>query len=705
MTGHFNLYQSGILRAAFLLDNDSVLVEELDARTLKMGAAARLTRLTPDKIRELKKNYSLDVGFILSNLEVFGKDFKNAGDSVESLGQSYEKYIEKEGVVVFAGRKGANPVDITLCHGEPAAFTACARDAVSVLVKEGFEKATSLSLWDGAGISRAEYPVVPLGTAMVPMRDGVKLATEIWKPDTDEKVPAILVRTPYGRLGKVNEYYRFVMRGYAVCIQDVRGQGDSEGEYVPKFYEKNDGYDTLEFLAAQPFCSGIGMFGGSYLGDTQWSAAASGSPHLKALVSIVTAGDSFTDLPRKGGALASGTMAWAFSVKEKQFDKGIMERLDWPKIMKMRPIRDIPEMVFGEPIGFWSKWCSHEKYDDFWEACNWHAQKDSLRVPALIVSGWYDDNGMATTQALEIAETYSPADKKVVLGPWIHVGNGHREVHGVGFGNNALRYDLDLLYQQWFDYRLKGMKNPIAEGDRVEYYSVGENLWKTCNHWPPENSCPVDLYLSSGGKANSSLGNGKLFFAAPIDEGFDSYSFDPENPAPHIIDPAENELCVPEDYTEMEKRDDVLVYTSAPMEEDFAIAGDLYVEFYAESSAPDTDWVVRVTDVDEAGRSVRLCDGLLRAKFRNGFDRMDLLVPGKIEKYGIRTTKIAVCFHKGHRIRLQITSGAENYIFPNPNTGNNFFEDTQSEIAKQKIHHGGAHLSKVVLPAVKAPAL
>ena len=575
----------------------------------------------------------------------------------------------------------------------------CARDAVTVLVREGFEHLTCLPAWEKAGVSKPEYRVVCKGTTMVAMRDGARLATEIWVPDTAGKVPAILVRTPYGRLAKANEYYRFVMRGYAVCIQDIRGLGDSEGEYVPKFHEKDDGFDTLEFLAAQPFCDGkIGMFGASYLGCTQWSAAASGSQHLKAIVSIVTSGDPFTDLPRKGGAFNSGMMAWAFSVKEKQYSEKNAEGLDWPAIMKMRPIKDVPERVFGEPIGFWSKWCAHEKYDEFWEACNWFAHKDKIKVPALIVSGWYDDNGMATSQALEIAETYPLADKKAILGPWIHVGNANREVHGVKFGNNALRYDLDLLYQEWFDHKLKGLENGISGGPRVEYYSVGDNRWMSCDHWPPENTRSTELYLSSGGSANSSGGDGTLSFSPPGSEGFDAYLFDPENPAPHIIDPAENEICVPEDYTEMEKRGDVLVYTSGAMERELAIAGDLLVEFYAGSSAPDTDWIVRVTDVDENGRSIRLCDGLLRAKFRNGFDRIDLLSPGKIERYRIRTTKIANTFLKGHRIRLEITSGAENYIFPNPNTGANFFEDTESRRSEQKIFHGGAYPSRIILP-------
>ena len=311
---------------------------------------------------------------------------------------------------------------------------------------------------------------------------------------------------------------------------------------------------------------------------------------------------------------------------------------------------------------------------------------------------WYDDNGMGTTEACEVVKDYDNSNKKIILGPWMHNANSRREIHNIPFGNNCLRDDLDLLYQLWFDRHLKGIENGVDKGNAVEYYIVGDNKWAYSSTWPPENCSLTDLYIDSNGNANSSIGDGRIVFEKPQKVCEDSYIFDPENPAPHIVDMSENELGVPEDYSNMEKRSDVLIYTSDTLTDDITIAGDVYVEFYADSSAKDTDWVVRLTDVGPNGKSIRLCDGLLRAKFRKNFNKIELLEPGKIEKYTIKTSKIANTFKAGHKIRLQITSGAENYIFPNPNTGDNFFNDTKSIKATQKIYHGGEYESKIKLP-------
>lgn len=694
MNTTFALYQSGVLRGEFVVKGAEAFVCETDARG---GEISALCLLDEDRNKYFMRLYNINLAHIRDNLQEYAHLASELPVKISApWGQFYEQWGS---VGHYAGRRGAYPMDFTVRDGRAVAFTVAARDFVTVLVLRGYEEFTILKQWSKIKVSPPVYGVRNIGTMMVEMRDGVRLATEIWLPDTDEKVPVILTRTPYGRLSKANDYFRFVARGYAVCIQDVRGCGDSEGIFQPKYFETEDGDDTLNFIVEQSFCNGnIGMFGASYLGCTQWAAAASGNAHLKAIVSIVTSGDPFTDLPRKGGAFASGVMAWAFSLADRKHKKENMERVDWGEIMRLRPLKDIPEMVLGEKIPFWTEWCHHERYDHFWERCNWFTNRHKINVPALIVSGWYDDNGAATTQALEIVADYPSQDRKVILGPWMHQGNGRREIHGIEFGVDALRYDLDLCYQLWFDNKLKGVENGIERGARVEYYEVGSEVWKSCDNWPPEDIVLTPLYIGSSGSAQSSGGDGVLSFESFDQEHCDSYLFDPDNPAPHIIDMSENEICVPENYSDMERRSDVLIYTSEPLTEPLSVAGDLSVEFYASSSAKDTDWIVRVTDVDEKGNSIRLCDGLLRAKFRNGFDRIDLLEPGKVEHYVIRMSKISCVFGQGHRIRLQVTSGAENYIFPNPNTGSNFFLDTDSLIAEQCVYHGGVFPSKVILP-------
>lgn len=696
MEKSLKLYLSGIHMADICFDGDEIYAAKLDTGNLVFG---EMEKLTAADVQYYKDNYYLDLAYIKENHKAIADALRAGAREFAASGQIYAKHEDYENI--YAGRKGANPADILFMDGDLRAFIAAGREWTSVLVQGGYEKYTPLALWDRQDISEASRPVRHLGTVMTPTRDGTALAAEVWLPSGTGPFNTILVRTPYGRLNYKN-FFRYVMRGYAVCVQDVRGRGGSGGEWVPKYHEMNDGSDTIDFIAAQSWSNGrVGMIGASYLGCTQWSAAASGNPRLLALVSIVTSGDPFTDLPRKGGALASGVMAWAFSVKDRDFDSSQMNRQDWAELLKLRPLKDIPAKIFGEDIGFWSKWCAHECYDDFWASCDWYASRDKIKAPAMIVSGWYDDNGMATAQALQATENYAAKDRKVILGAWMHNSNSRREIHGIPFSNNCIRYDLDVLYQMWFDNKLKGTDNGVDRGNPVEYYMAGKNKWLNCRNWPPEQASGRRLYLSCRGGANGSGGDGRLLSRPESAEACSSYIFDPLNPAPHLIDISENEICVPEDYREMEKRNDVLVYTSDGLDEDMMLAGDVYAEFYASSTAPDTDFVVRLTDVDEAGCSIRLCDGLLRAKFRNGFDKIDLLTAGKVEKYVIRATKIAWTIKKGHRIRLQITSGAENFIFPNPNTGNNFFEDTEANICANTVYNGGAYASHITLPVLR----
>lgn len=258
----------------------------------------------------------------------------------------------------------------------------------------------------------------------------------------------------------------------------------------------------------------------------------------------------------------------------------------------------------------------------------------------------------------------------------MHDGNSTRNINSLQLGTNALRYDIDLIFLKWFDKKLKNINNDIENRPNVEYYAVGKNEWKQANKWYPEYSKPVNYYLSA---------NNKLSLNAPETDVEEKYIFNPKDAPEHLIDISQNEICVPADYQEIEKRDDVIIFTTEEFEKETTIVGSAKITFYAKSSAKDTDFVVRLTEVDSKGRSMRLCDGFIRAKFREGVDKISLLEPGKIYKYEIVTTKIANTFLKGTKLRLQVMSGAKNYIFPNQNTGNNIFEDTEFINAEQTI--------------------
>ena len=269
-------------------------------------------------------------------------------------------------------------------------------------------------------------------------------------------------------------------------------------------------------------------------------------------------------------------------------------------------------------------------------------------------------------------------------------------MHGVSFGSKALRFDLDLLYFRWFERYLKGVENGVEKEAPVEYYTLGEERWKTAENWPVPQTVEKSLYLTSGGHANTSSGDGRLTWQAPEGEGSDTYRYDPQDPATHIVDMSENELEVPEDYTQEEKRQDILCYTTEPLPQDLTVTGDMAADLFISSTAPDTDFMVRVTDVDETGRSIKLADGVLSARYRNGFEKAEFLEQGQIARLKIRTTKLSNCFRKGHRIRVTVTSGAENFVFPNSNTREGYNSQT-TVVAENTLHHGGAHPSRLTL--------
>ena len=686
----FNLYVSGILYGKVDFALEAPRIRRLDVFTGSLGDWELIT----SEISEEYKSF-LKIDFLTLA--------KHAGEYVQALcgkGEfmvAGERYTSEDGVH-YLQRDVKFPCNKQVEDGELIAVYCPSREMVSLLVREGCEERTFLCQWRQTWPKEKLYPVTYAGAFDVSMRDGVVLSTDVYLPSSvTDKVPAVLVRTPYGKEGGCEVYYRYVQRGYAVVIQDVRGRNKSGGEWIPNYYEVEDGDETLNWIASQPWSSGsVGMVGGSYLGYVQWAAAASGNPHLKALISVVCAGSAFVDVPRRGGSLNSGMLAWAFSVSQKTFKPELMERDDWQEVLRIRPLSDIPKKALGYEVPFLDQWFRPRDNDEFWSRSDWQARWKGAQVPALIQSGWFDDNGMGTTQALELVHDFPAQKRKVILGPWQHSGNSKYDMHGVSFGSQALRFDLDLLYFRWFERYLKGVENGVGRESPVEYYTLGQEKWKTAENWPVPNTVERALYLTSSGHANTSSGDGLLTWQAPEREGRDSYRYDPQDPAVHIVDMSENELEVPEDYTKEERRKDILCYTTEPLAKDVIITGDMTAELYVSSSAPDTDFVVRVTDVDENGRSIKLADGVLSARYRNGFEKAEFLKEGEIACLRIRTTKLSNCFRRGHRIRVTVTSGAENFIFPNSNTRAGY-NSAITVVAENTLHHGGIHASKLIV--------
>lgn len=689
----FRYYEHGLHCGDFVFEGNGIRARLLDREThLWSGEAPFTPERTPAE-------FPFDD--VVPTFAAFVENRKGRSDEVTFPdGRVYRRYSEGGRAAIWALVTAGPMLDLVVdAGGEIRGAIRTNRNGATVLIEEGWEEETPVALWDDPLLP----PASPIHsrTEFVPMRDGVKLATEVWLPRGEGPRPVVLMRTPYNRIvyGKTALY--LAERGYALVSQDVRGREDSEGEFTPGTFDMDDGKDTLDWLVEQPWCDGsVGMIGPSYLGKVQWQSAATGHPALKALVSQVTAGGPFRDTPRPEGTFLSGFFAWMFMMSERRVNRDKMRRSDWDELLRFRPLKDIPEKALGYRLPFWEEWVRHPNYDDFWSREDWTRYGDTIDVPALLISGWYDDDNMGTAEAWDMNAARGRKNQKMILGPWFHNYNTTRCIHGVTFGVDALRYDLDVLALRWFEKFLKGVDNGVEKRPAVEYYEVGSNEWRQSSVWPPSRAKTVPLWLHSGGAANGVTGDGTLSFGEPGEESDDTYVYDPQNPVPHLIDMAENEMAVPENYKEVEKRCDVLVYTSAPLTEPLTVAGDITAVLYAASDAPDTDWLVRLTNVDERGDSIRLTDRIVCARYRESWSDPKFLTSNEVVRYEIRLPRIANTFLKGHRIRVQVTSSAGSLVFPNPNTGGDIFTETGTRVARQRVCHSREKGSHILLPVM-----
>ncbi|MGM9661920.1 MAG: CocE/NonD family hydrolase [Oscillospiraceae bacterium] len=692
----FVYYRAGVAIARFRISFGGALCAPRDLRTLAYEEERPFRWPMEPFDAELDKRLAEAVCCVQANTVPGGYE-KTPPYTAVVRGQ--EKTVENH-----IQPQGKNPLDLLVSEGRIVAAIDNERNYVGLLVEEGWEAATPQADMGEASLSRAEYGIEFVGTEMVPMRDGVRLATDVYLPAQrrqGQRFPTVLIRTCYNKFS-ASQFFAFVHYGYAVVAQDTRGRELSEGVWQPIINEKDDGDDTLNWIAAQDWSDGgVGMIGASYLAIVQWQAAASGNPHFKAAISMVTGGVPFFDFPHRCGVLSPGTIAWIVSMRKKHFAPEDMERDDWDRILKHRPIREIPRAGIGEEISFWNEWMEHEYYDGYWHKGNFLVHQDKIDVPAMYVTGWYDDVGPGSMQVWDMNKRNGRANQKLICGAWKHKMNISRDIHGNCYGPASVRYDMFYRYLRWYDRFLKGVDNGVEKEAPVEYFVIGEDRWHSASAWPPAEAVETELFLSSGGHANTSEGDGSLGFAAPARQGEDRYTYDPADPTPFLIDISENECLVPENYREVERRGDVLVYTSEPLEKPLTVAGEPVAVLYASSSAKDTDWVVRVTDVDGEGNSIRLCDGIVRAKFRRSFIEPKLLLPGEIVRYEIPLTWIANRFAPGHRIRVEVTSGADNSLFCNTNTGLPIADDTGSVVAEQTVYHGGRYRSRVILPVLE----
>lgn len=688
----FKLYHGGIYNGKVVFKDDYIEILPVDKKSR--------VQLKEIPLEEAERfHHVINLKQIHKELSFYKNcKWENEKEILEN-GQIYNKYLrykhEEIEAILWARRKldyeNFSNIDVLTSEGKVIGFIMTGRLVMEILIKEGYEKVTPLDKYNN--LSKNKYGIDYLGNQFVKTRDGVDLATDVYLPyklEKNQKVPTIVIRTCYGKESHINETAHWVNRGYAVVIQDVRGRSNSDGELFVFNYERDDAYDLFDWIVKQEWADGnIGMWGASYLGYTTTSAATANHPNLKTAISEVNVGSPFYDTARRGGTVCSWPLlSWSLaqSVGNRiNFDifRGITA--DPEEICKMRPIKDIPKMVIEKESKIWDRWAEHYYYDDFWKSSDNTEHAQNIKIPMLIMSGWYDGDGLGVQETWKFLEKYNVPGRRIILGPWPHELNSFRDCMDLEFGNNAIDYDFDTRIVRWFDHYLKNIENGEDKLPRARYYVVGENEWRTSECWNPKESSLINFYFSN---------NGKAFLKPDVEEAYDEYIYDPDNPI-GISNSSEPYIC-----NEIQKRQDCVCYDTDFLEEDIIIAGNIYSEFYAASTAVDTDFVIRVSDVDNEGVARKISDNVIRAEFRNGFSKPEKLEPGKVEKFKIEMNFNGYMFKKGHKIRFDVTSSNYLEFFPNSNTGINPYYDPKPIIAKQRIYHGGKYPSHVKLPII-----
>jgi putative CocE/NonD family hydrolase len=552
--------------------------------------------------------------------------------------------------------------------------------------------AQSFQDYDGAFPESVEF----LFHVPVEMRDGVSLATDVYLPGSEGNFPTLLVRDIYtnGSAEVRQRYAKFATaNGYAFVFQSARGRYDSEGNWYPYFQEINDGDDTLTWIAEQPWSNGkVGMFGSSYLASVQWLAALNRNPALVAIAPAVSPGNYYRDVAYPGGAFSLLSRArWGIGLVGSRTNMSFP--VDW-----INGINHLPLETLGESVGFdvrhFQDWLAHPTYDAYWKPLDLEARAPEMDVPALNIGGWYDvflrsTIGSYKTMTEQAATERARGGQRLIIGPWPHAWNTSTSVGDVDFGPDS-RIAAEDMFLEWFDYWMKDGEPP--EGKPIRIFVMGENVWRDESRWPLESTRYTPYYLHA---------DGSLSPDAPTDAGQLRYRYDPADPVPtlggNIMEPT---LRGPYDQAPLDEREDILRFVTAPVTEALEITGPISAEIYAASSARDTDFMAKLIVVKPNGMAINLVDGVIRARFRNGFETEELIEPGKVYKYTIDLWATSYLLSPGDRLRVDVTSSNYPRLARNLNTGAPFAKTAEMEVARQTIHVSDDYPSRVILPVI-----
>ena len=555
---------------------------------------------------------------------------------------------------------------------------------------------TSLSLLS------AEEPQFPETVSItyhipVPMRDGIELATDVYLPSSDGgPFPTLFVRDMYGNGGAaVRQRYARLMtsNGYAFVYQSVRGRYDSEGAWYPYFNEQNDGDDAISWIAKQPWSNGeVGMFGSSYLASVQWLAALNDNPALVAIAPSVSPGNYYRDVAYPGGAFSLLSRAsWGIGLAGSRTNMTFP--VDWIGGVDHLPLKTLDRSL-GFNIRHFQDWLEHPSYDSYWRPLNLEARASEMSVPALNIGGWFDvflrsTIGSYKTMTEEAKTAEARENQRLLIGPWPHGWNRSTKNGDLDFGENSL-VDWDALHLEWFDHWLKG--EPLSEDPPIKLFVMGDNVWRFENEWPLARTEFVPFYLAADGTLSSQK---------PVDQAHLGYDYDPMDPVPtaggNIMRP---QVRGPRDQRPLDERADILRFMTEPFEEKMEFTGPITAKIFAETDSLDTDFMAKLVVVRPDGFSFNLVDGVIRARYRQGFEEPVLIEPGAILEYEIDLWATSYVMQPGERLRVDITSSNFPRLNRNPNTGAPFAETSETRVAAQKIYTGGDTPSRIILPMI-----
>ena len=575
-------------------------------------------------------------------------------------------------------------------------------------------------------------------THMVPMRDGVRLATDLYFPvGTDTPLPVVQIRTPYGKLPHRRDASAaryFASHGFAVAVQDMRGRYQSEGEYFVSRADREDGYDMVSWLAEQPWSNGrIGTYGCSYLGENQMQLAATRNPHHAAALPQAAGGSyRYFGVIFGGVTELAASLGWFRGAGSKVFYRippgtpreemlQVEEminpapnpgELDFQAAWRTLPYIDMLKASGAPPTDF-EAFVSHEPGDPWWDRIGYVQPDDRFDVPALHVNSWYDLGVGETLKLFNLLSDNAESDRArdnqfAIISPTDHCTSEiatSRTVVGERDLGDA-RLDYWTIYLDWFDHWLRDDADADFDMPRLQYYLMGANEWRTAGSWPVEGTEFRPMYLHSGGSANTRAGDGRLSWEAPDEEQpADTFTYDPDDPVPTIGGPV---CCTGTadapaggfDQSAVEDRHDVLVYTSEPLDEGLEVTGPIELVLYVSSDARDTDIVGKLVDVHPDGRAINVQEGILRARYREGYGRKVWMEPGEVYELRIDLQATANYFGAGHRIRLEITSSSFPRWERNLNTGGRNHDETEWELARNSVHHAPMSASRLIVPIV-----